>query len=266
MVNLKGLTNIEFDLERYSVEKNKVYKIYREKKELTQVEEQRLIRAIKDQYMQTNQVMATLREYKGITYDIVSDFESKIKRSKIELLRIVEFLKKAHETIIDLLYALEEINRDELHYIEQQQLNKAFSSAIEYKKYLKAITELGQLIGHDHEQGIGHHVGWYSDVLKNMHRYLNVLHKEYQKHGHGQKKNEQYKKLLSEFAEYYLSKNNQIMSEEAKLAIAEKMYEEILYLIELSKCLTMITHECTKSKSALDDVRYSGFRGFLQEL
>lgn len=265
MTNLEVLKKLVINLKKPSIQKNKIYELYLKNNELTQPQIDELIKSIKEQYTETNQVMATLREYKGITYEVVSDFESRLKKSNVELLRIVDFLKKAHETIIDLLYGLEETNRDELHYIEEKNMDYAFKNAMEYKKYLKAIYGLGQNIGHDHEEGIAHHTGWYSHVLKNMHKYLNALHEEYKQHSHKDVKSEKYKKLLHEFSNHYFSRSAQIINEEAKLALSEKMYEEILYLIELSKCLTRITNECAEAHFMLDGVRYRGLRGFWQE-
>jgi hypothetical protein len=252
----------------YASKRNALYKELLGMKEPSVSKMEEIKQALKKEHDDVNSAMAKLREVKPQTYSSFDYIENHISRSKRDLLQIITFLNKAHEQLIILLAEIQRYNRQEINFLDDHNFNKALKTAVLEKKILYEIISLGENIGHDIEEGISYNTGWYSETLANEEKLLRPLHLEYETHKEHSKqgyKGETYKHLLKDLRQRLGYKHSTPLTEEAEILMAEKLYEHILYFINLSKTLTKITNQCALSLQELKDVNHKGFRGWISE-
>lgn len=266
---IKALNEINLTNKKsYSVKRNALYKELSGSKEVSDSKLAQIEEVLRKEHDEVNEVMANLREFKHLTYNEFDYLNTHVSKSKQDFLKTISFLNKAHEALIELFAEIQSLNRVELNYLQEGNFKKALATAVKEKEMLYEIIGLGENIGHDYEEGISYNTGWYSEVLANQEKLLRPLHFEYESHKEHSNKNyksEAYKDLLKHLDESLGYKHNQVLDENAKLLIAEKLYESVLYFIHLSKALSRLTNQCTACFQELKDVKHKGFRGYLAE-
>ena len=236
--------------------------LYEAGKNLTEKDINRIIAEINSEIEIKEKVVNNLSAMSELLRGHISIIDNHVTRNKSDLILQVDLTYYHYAEISLLLTEMLGNHKTEIDNLKARKINKAIKNVIVEKELISGILRTASKLG-GQDKGATYLRGELAEVAKEL-RGLHSEYESHKKHSTQGYKSQIYKELLIAFDNNYLRQKD--LTEEAKLTIAENMYQSITYILKVNQILSDLAVEFTYIYKEIGKIRRKGIFGFFDEL